>query len=435
MAEAGAMSRQIEAAPGVAAGAADLERPGRPEPLGRRHHQHQLRRRRRRPPVRGARSAATSRCTASSRTQRARREPRRPCRRRRAGVGTAEPGALVLDFIDGRTFAAGRRQRSGEPRPDRRPRPPLPPRDPEASARPGAAVLGLPRRPRLRPHARRAPPPDWRTFALPAPRALERGGRAGRARLRPQRPAGRQHPRRRQPALAGRLGICRLQLRRSSISAASPRTAEMPLADARGAARSLLRRAARRRAPPPLRGDDRRLAAARDDVEHGLGNPFRASTSTTPPTPPRTSPASKPPGRPSGRPRMTDLPASAKIVVVGGGIVGCSTAYHLGRCGSTRCCCWSAQALLRLDLACRGPGRPAPHQRQRHPAPRLLRRALRPAGGGDRARHRLEDERRPAPRLQRRALDRGASARRPPRAPSAWRCISCRRRRRRTSGR
>ena len=28
---------------------------------------------------------------------------------------------------------------------------------------------------------------------------------------------------------------------------------------------------------------------------------------------------------------MTDLPASAKIVIVGGGIVGCSTAYHLGR--------------------------------------------------------------------------------------------------------
>ncbi len=105
---------------------------------------------------------------------------------------------------------------------------------------------------------------------------------------------------------------------------------------------------------------------------------------------------------------MTDLPASAKIVVIGGGIVGCSTAYHLGKIGLADVLLLErAQALLRLDLARRRPGRPAPHQRQHHPAARLFRRALRPAGGGDRPRHRLEDERRPAPRLQRRALDRG----------------------------
>jgi 4-methylaminobutanoate oxidase (formaldehyde-forming) len=30
---------------------------------------------------------------------------------------------------------------------------------------------------------------------------------------------------------------------------------------------------------------------------------------------------------------MTDLPSSAKIVIVGGGIVGCSVAYHLGKSG------------------------------------------------------------------------------------------------------
>ncbi|RXF74226.1 GcvT family protein, partial [Hansschlegelia zhihuaiae] len=30
---------------------------------------------------------------------------------------------------------------------------------------------------------------------------------------------------------------------------------------------------------------------------------------------------------------MTDLPASSRIVIVGGGIVGCSTAYHLGKLG------------------------------------------------------------------------------------------------------
>ncbi|MDB5554096.1 MAG: FAD-dependent oxidoreductase [Rhizobium sp.] len=32
---------------------------------------------------------------------------------------------------------------------------------------------------------------------------------------------------------------------------------------------------------------------------------------------------------------MKDLPASAKIVVIGGGIIGCSTAYHLGKLGFT----------------------------------------------------------------------------------------------------
>ena len=32
---------------------------------------------------------------------------------------------------------------------------------------------------------------------------------------------------------------------------------------------------------------------------------------------------------------MSDLPASAKIVIIGGGIVGCSVAYHLGSMGLT----------------------------------------------------------------------------------------------------
>ena len=33
--------------------------------------------------------------------------------------------------------------------------------------------------------------------------------------------------------------------------------------------------------------------------------------------------------------RMSELPSSAKIVIVGGGIVGCSVAYHLGKMGMT----------------------------------------------------------------------------------------------------
>ena len=32
---------------------------------------------------------------------------------------------------------------------------------------------------------------------------------------------------------------------------------------------------------------------------------------------------------------MTDLPAEARVVVIGGGIIGCSTAYHLGKLGHT----------------------------------------------------------------------------------------------------
>ena len=63
-----------------------------------------------------------------------------------------------------------------------------------------------------------------------------------------------------------------------------------------------------------------------------------------------------------------------------------------------------AQAHQRLDLACGRPRRPAAHLRQHHPAAQVQRRALRPAGAGDRPGDRLEDERRPAARLQRRAL-------------------------------
>src|SRR5665809_139663 len=30
---------------------------------------------------------------------------------------------------------------------------------------------------------------------------------------------------------------------------------------------------------------------------------------------------------------MSELPSSAKVIIVGGGIVGCSVAYHLGKMG------------------------------------------------------------------------------------------------------
>ena len=32
---------------------------------------------------------------------------------------------------------------------------------------------------------------------------------------------------------------------------------------------------------------------------------------------------------------MSALPSSVKIVIIGGGIVGCSVAYHLGQMGLT----------------------------------------------------------------------------------------------------
>ncbi|MGZ4793873.1 MAG: FAD-dependent oxidoreductase, partial [Ilumatobacteraceae bacterium] len=38
--------------------------------------------------------------------------------------------------------------------------------------------------------------------------------------------------------------------------------------------------------------------------------------------------------------RVTDQPTSAKAVIIGGGIVGCSTAYHLAKLG------WSDTVLV-----------------------------------------------------------------------------------------
>ena len=123
-----------------------------------------------------------------------------------------------------------------------------------------------------------------------------------------------------------------------------------------------------------------------------------ASTSTTPPTPPRTSPASS--GRwrrlirgPTDSMRNDVLPTHARAVIVGGGIIGCSVAYHLARAG------WNdvvllerAQAHLRLDLARRRAGRAAAHHRQHHPAAQTIRSSStsgsrprpgwRPAGSG-----------------------------------------------------
>ena len=43
---------------------------------------------------------------------------------------------------------------------------------------------------------------------------------------------------------------------------------------------------------------------------------------------------------------MAPLPSQARVVVVGGGIVGCSTAYHLAKLG------WEVLLLERAQLTC-----------------------------------------------------------------------------------
>ena len=96
-------------------------------------------------------------------------------------VRHAEPGVLVIDYIDGRTLAA---EDVRDPTNlDRLAElvAPLPPRHPAALPRPGADVLGLPGGPRLRPHPRAERQPPSRAL----PRLLDgRRGAGGRRRAR-----------------------------------------------------------------------------------------------------------------------------------------------------------------------------------------------------------------------------------------------------------
>ena len=178
--------------------------------------------------------------------------------------------------------------------------------------------------------------------------------------------------------------------RRSSISAASPPTAEHAAGERERAAGRLFRP---RRSTDELRHRSAAMTAASllretmwsmvSEIHSTLDFDYPAYTASNRARFEAAYAAFEESG-------MT-LPASARVVVIGGGIVGCSTAYHLGAMGMDDVLLLErAQAHLRLHLARRRPRRAAPHQRQHHPAPRLFGRPLRPAGGRDRPRHRLE---------------------------------------------
>jgi sarcosine dehydrogenase len=85
-----------------------------------------------------------------------------------------------------------------------------------------------------------------------------------------------------------------------------------------------------------LPGDEMRLAAARDALEHGVGNPLhhRLRLCRLYRREPRAFRARLYAFEQDNN--MTkELPRTAKAVVIGGGIIGCSTAYHLGKLGWT----------------------------------------------------------------------------------------------------
>ncbi len=80
------------------------------------------------------------------------------------------------------------------------------------------------------------------------------------------------------------------------------------------------------------------------------------------------------------------LPDRAQIVVIGGGVIGTSVAYHLTKLGRT-----DVVLLEQGQLSCgttwhaAGSGRPAARVGERDPAGAVLHAALRRTGGRDRS--------------------------------------------------
>ena len=234
------------------------------------------------------------------RARRQRAPPTPPASRRRCA--TPRPGALVLDFIDGRTLTAEDvRDPANLDRLAALVRA-LPPRDPAALPRPGADLLGLPGPARLRPHPARG----GSRYRATCPRLLAAAERLEAAVGPVEIVFGHNDL---LPANliddGDRLWLVDWDYAGFNIAALRPRRPRLQRRHdrgrARGAARRLLRPPARRGAPPPRRGDDRRLAAARDDVEHGLRAPLgdRLRLRRLHRREPRA--ASRRPGPPSGR--------------------------------------------------------------------------------------------------------------------------------------
>ena len=108
----------------------------------------------------------------------------------------------------------------------------------------------------------------------------------------------------------------------------------------------------------------------------------------------------------------TSLPSRADVVIIGGGIVGCSIAYHLTKLGITDVLLLERRAAhLRHDLARGRADRAAAGDAADDRARQVHLRAAARAGGRDRAGDRVQAERLDQPRAQRRAV-RGAEARR-----------------------
>ena len=94
--------------------------------------------------------------------------------------------------------------------------------------------------------------------------------------------------------------------------------------------------------------------------------------------------------------RSHRCPERAQVVIIGGGVIGCSTAYHLAKLGWTDVrAARAGHAVVRHDLARRRAGRAAAGERERHQAGAVLHRALRGPRGRDGPVDRLPPVRRP----------------------------------------
>ncbi len=207
-----------------------------------------------------------------------------------------QPGALVLDFIDGRPLTPGRRPRRRQPPPPRRAPAPLPPRDPQHFRGP-APLFWVFQVVRDYAHTLRdATPPE---LASPPPRrwkppsARSRSSSATTTSCPPTSSTTA-------PGSGWSIGNTPASTRPLFDLGGLASNAGMDAGETAALLEAYFGRAARRRAPPPRRGDDRRLAVARDALEHGLRAPLRHRLRLCRPTPPRTAPASTPPSPPSG---------------------------------------------------------------------------------------------------------------------------------------